>query len=251
MSSLSETTAAKSVDGTRARLINCAEKLFGQHGIGAVSLRAIGAAAGQRNEKAVQYHFKTKDGLIVAIFEARVPWLELRRREMLEVALKQYGKRCAVRPLLEILTKPLAELVDENGCIAYAQFLLQLSVFKSERRIIEIPVELKNSGSTLLREVFRLLNRLLPKIPLPILAARIEVVIFSFLSVIVERQNALDAGQTVWPLELATTHVLDMAEAAIMAPVSPHLTQAVATLPRHAYPWYDGLLGEAAERIKI
>lgn len=228
----------KSADATRTRLIDTAERLFGQYGISAVSLRTVSAEAGQRNEKAVQYHFKTKAGLIDAIFDVRVPWLEARRRELLESALDD--NKSDIRTLLEILTRPLAELVDENGCAVYVQFLMQFSIFKSEHRIVEMSSP--NSRSTnraQMLEIFRRLGAQLPHVPPSILAARLEVMVFSFLSVIVERQNALNTGQLVWPLELSITHVLDMGAAAIAAPVSQDLLRAAPDLYRRAYPWYE------------
>ncbi|MBO6636066.1 helix-turn-helix domain-containing protein [Parvibaculum sp.] len=38
---------------TRARLMEAAERLFGEHGLHAVTLKEINAAAGQRNEPAL------------------------------------------------------------------------------------------------------------------------------------------------------------------------------------------------------
>lgn len=51
---------------TRLRLIEAAIRLFGDHGIEAVSLRAAAQAAGARNTAAVHYHFKDREGLLQA-----------------------------------------------------------------------------------------------------------------------------------------------------------------------------------------
>ena len=48
-------------------------------GLLGVSLRQIGAAAGNGNNSAVQYHFGTKDRLVQAVFEYRLPRLRERR----------------------------------------------------------------------------------------------------------------------------------------------------------------------------
>ncbi|MEC3957442.1 TetR/AcrR family transcriptional regulator [Nocardia sp. CDC153] len=51
---------------TRARLVKTAERLFAAHGVDAVSVRAVNAAAGL-GAASVNYHFGTKDDLIAAV----------------------------------------------------------------------------------------------------------------------------------------------------------------------------------------
>jgi AcrR family transcriptional regulator len=57
---------------TRIRLTETAEELFAERGLQAVSLRDVCAAAGQRNHSAAQYHFGSRLGLVVAVFEHRM-----------------------------------------------------------------------------------------------------------------------------------------------------------------------------------
>src|SRR5579862_8907223 len=64
---------------TKEQIVRAAERLFAQHGIDGVSLRQIGAAAGNSNNSAVQYHFGSKDALVEAIFGYRWPRLHERR----------------------------------------------------------------------------------------------------------------------------------------------------------------------------
>ncbi|APA97987.1 TetR/AcrR family transcriptional regulator [Nocardia seriolae] len=53
-------------NATRARLVKTAERLFAAHGVDAVSVRAVNAAAGL-GAASVNYHFGTKDDLIAAV----------------------------------------------------------------------------------------------------------------------------------------------------------------------------------------
>ncbi|MDD7812068.1 TetR/AcrR family transcriptional regulator [Mycobacterium sp. CSUR Q5927] len=53
-------------DATRARLVKAAEKLFAAHGVEAVSVRAVNAAAGL-GAASVHYHFGSKDELLAAV----------------------------------------------------------------------------------------------------------------------------------------------------------------------------------------
>jgi AcrR family transcriptional regulator len=67
---------ARGSDETRSLLIRTALELFAKHGVGNVSLRAIGAAAGQGNTGVLQYYFGTRDGLLRAIVEDFSPRTE-------------------------------------------------------------------------------------------------------------------------------------------------------------------------------
>lgn len=53
-------------NATRTRLVKTAERLFAAHGVDAVSVRAVNAAAGL-GPSSVNYHFGTKDDLIAAV----------------------------------------------------------------------------------------------------------------------------------------------------------------------------------------
>ncbi|MFZ8914099.1 MAG: TetR/AcrR family transcriptional regulator, partial [Pseudomonadales bacterium] len=54
---------------TRRALMQAAERLMATRGLGNVTIRQIVAAAKQKNESALQYHFKSLQGLIDAIHE--------------------------------------------------------------------------------------------------------------------------------------------------------------------------------------
>ena len=56
---------------TRILLLNTAERLFGQNGVTATSLREVMKVA-DVNMAMVHYYFKNKDGLLDAILERRL-----------------------------------------------------------------------------------------------------------------------------------------------------------------------------------
>jgi AcrR family transcriptional regulator len=62
-------------DATRELILLTAERLFAERGIEAVPLRDIGAAAGQKNHVAVQYHFGDRETLVQAIAAYRAQFL--------------------------------------------------------------------------------------------------------------------------------------------------------------------------------
>jgi AcrR family transcriptional regulator len=76
---------AKARIDTKTRILNAAEKLFGQNGFDATSLRDITTEAGV-NLAAVNYHFQTKESLIDALIERRLGPITQHRFQMLAAA---------------------------------------------------------------------------------------------------------------------------------------------------------------------
>lgn len=98
---------------TREKLLDCAEELFGAHGIEGVSLRAINTAAGL-SPAALHYHFGTKQSLVEALLERRMPALMERRRVLLD-ELSNIATPITTRDVLGALINPMVELLVEGG----------------------------------------------------------------------------------------------------------------------------------------
>jgi AcrR family transcriptional regulator len=99
---------------TRLRLIETAERLFAERGVNGVSLREIGAEAGQRNTGAVRYHFGSKEALVDAVFRHRMEPINESREAML-AALDAGGRDFDVRGLAEAFLYPLSEILGDVG----------------------------------------------------------------------------------------------------------------------------------------
>jgi AcrR family transcriptional regulator len=93
---------------TRKRILDTAERLFGDSGVAAVSLRDINRAAGI-SQGVLHYHFGGRDALVEAILERSLPAINAERRRMYE-ALVAADKPPAARDVMEILCLPLAQL---------------------------------------------------------------------------------------------------------------------------------------------
>jgi AcrR family transcriptional regulator len=109
---------------TRELLIVTAERLFAERGVGAVSLREIGAAAGQRNNSAAQYHFGSKQGLVDAVVEYRMAPINERRLALL-AELDAAGRGHDLRGLVDALVEPFAEQASTDPPTWYARFIEQ------------------------------------------------------------------------------------------------------------------------------
>jgi Transcriptional regulator len=95
---------------TSDRLLEVAERLFAEKGYSGVSLRSITAAA-DANMAAVHYYFRSKQGLLQAIFERRAAALTAVRMKALDAALEEAGDgKPDVRKLLAAFVGPGVEL---------------------------------------------------------------------------------------------------------------------------------------------
>jgi AcrR family transcriptional regulator len=121
-----EATLARGT-GARQAMMLAGERLFAERGFRGVSLREIGAAAGQRNNSAAQYHFGSRLGLAEAIFGYRMAVINEQRVARLD-RLAAEDRRDDLRGIMEALVVPLAEAIGSPSAPSYyARFASQLA----------------------------------------------------------------------------------------------------------------------------
>lgn len=103
------------------RMIDAAERIAAEQGLGALTVSAVQQAAGQANKSAVRYHFGDRDGLLRAVLDTRMAVANERRTAML-LAL---DGDASLRDLVEAYVLPLAESVESRSPSHWARFLLQ------------------------------------------------------------------------------------------------------------------------------
>ncbi len=91
---------------TKTRILNAAEKLFSEQGIGATSLRSITAEAGV-NLASIHYHFGSRENLILRVFERRLGPINAERLNL----LNEFGQRAGnsaipLEKIIEAFIKP-------------------------------------------------------------------------------------------------------------------------------------------------
>ena len=219
---------AERAPDTRLQLIDAAERLFGADGIEAVSLRAIGFAAGQANKVAVQYHFADKRSLVAAIFEQRAPAVE-RRMAQLRCSLIDYQERQDLLSLVSVLFRPVVEK-DEDGPLISARFLLNLICSRTYWSVSNVSLArllfgLEPTGTSEVTNVVRLIGQALPDIPEPVLRQRLCSLARMLLGAVVNQENALSAKQPAWPFEMLLADQLAMIAAALRQPLGTEIAR--------------------------
>jgi AcrR family transcriptional regulator len=178
-------------DETRLQILAAAERLVGERGIAALSLREAAGSAGARNNSAAQYHFGTKDGLIDAIFELRMRTINEARMALLDAA-EADGRGDDVAVLVEALVLPLVESVgDVPGSSWYGRFLAQ---FTADREATARLAETDRSVMTGLRRVIAGLQAHLDLLPEPVCRQRIDLAVRLTVLATAEHERRRDAG---------------------------------------------------------
>lgn len=112
-------------EGTRLALMRAAERLLLERGVDQVSLREVGALAGQGNNSAALYHFKDKRGLIEGVLLRHS--LGIEEAWFRRLAELDRDGSASLPVLLNLLVESLVrKLDDEDGGRAYLTLCAEL-----------------------------------------------------------------------------------------------------------------------------
>jgi AcrR family transcriptional regulator len=109
---------------TQQSLREAAEKLIAKKGIQNVSIKEIVREAGQKNESALQYHFKNLQGLIAAIHAERSQQTHEKRAELL-ADLESLETKPALRDLCRLMVLPTFILAKSD--LKYRRYVTSFS----------------------------------------------------------------------------------------------------------------------------
>ena len=195
-----------------------AERLFAARGYDGVSLRQIGAAAGNANHSAVQYHFGSKDQLVEAIFDYRLPHLDTRRRSL--VAEREPDD---LRTWVECYVLPILEQGEQDGS-NYLSFVAMLQQSAEAHLFARISEDYRAST-----ERFRdRMTVLLAHIPEPLRAHRLMQALAFSVHAAADRERSQASGAPVLPFTVHVADLLDGLIGFLDAPVSAGARTALA-----------------------
>ncbi len=182
-------------------------------------LRDIAAAAGQRNNSAVQYHFGSRDGLIEAVVAQRMVTLEVRRLELLAERAAA-DEPDGVHELLEVLVVPMFELGSRHGIGYYARFLEQIRTHPA----VTDEANLHGTRRTSVRVIMHRLDRGLPELPAALRMRRLRALPTVLFSLLADHERAVQDGVVAADDTSAWTELIDILAGALTAPVSERIT---------------------------
>jgi AcrR family transcriptional regulator len=144
--------------GPKLRLVEAAEKLFAENGFEAVSVRDITKEAGA-NVAAVNYHFGSRDGLVVAVMSRYLTPVNQERLVRLDRAEKNTSEQ-AIEEILAAFVKPLVDQVGRSELSEKLYCKLAGRIYGEQA--IALPTEIEYQTRNVIERFTRALQKLLP-----------------------------------------------------------------------------------------
>lgn len=140
----------------RASMLDAAEEIAVEVGLGAITLTAVQRRAGQSNKSAAAYHFGSLDGLLAAVVARRMEPINHARAALLE----QLTPDATLSELVAALVRPFADATLGAPGSRYARFLAQIQLHP-----VYGPTTMGLSEASSLREVQQAIADRLPASP--------------------------------------------------------------------------------------
>ena len=209
-------------DITREALMRAAEKLIASKGLENITIREIVDAAGQKNESALQYHFKNLTGLVGAIHADRDAQIHAARTVQIEKLAGKTGKP-TLRDVCKLMVEPAFLLAKSKP-----DFRQYVKAFGHEIALTDqsaLRIVRRKGGDTNV-EINRLLRSVMPTLDGAAFDRRLESAVRFVASSMYHQArlpNAFKGNQT----ELFFSSLIDSLVGLLGAPESAE-TQAIA-----------------------
>jgi AcrR family transcriptional regulator len=214
-------------EDTKSQIKAAAQMLFARHGVAAVTIQQIVAAAGQRNNAALHYHFGSKEELIRQLVVDGAAVLDERRQVMLR-EIDARGGPANIREILLVLVMPVVELADDERWRGYVRFTSSLQA--SDRKTLQ--AALNNRWNAGYVACFAHLKRMLP-LPSTLIEQRLSIFSIYANAILSAREAALEtlrnSKSRLWDRRFTIENILDTLEAAIGCPPSAETTAILKT----------------------
>jgi AcrR family transcriptional regulator len=113
---------------TRERILLAAERLFAEHGFSAVSLRSVMAEA-QANTASAHYYFRSKEGVLQAIFQKHAAAINAERNKLMDACERSPGAGLTrIKRLVEAFLGPVIRLRNTSQGQAFDKISALCSV---------------------------------------------------------------------------------------------------------------------------
>ena len=187
-------------------------------------MRQIGATVGNGNNSAVQYHFGTKDRLVRAIFEYRLPGLRQRRALLIDER-----RPTDLRGWLECQIRALFEQSELDGS-HYMSFIASL-LNGGAAAFGSLPPELAEGGF----ELRERLGTFMEHVGEPLRGHRLNQAMTFVVQAAAARERARDRGEPLLPFALEVISLVDGISNFLQSPVSPEAQRVLDDIARGMY----------------
>ena len=211
---------------TRQHLLDVAERLFGDRGFHAVSLREIRIEAGARNTAAMQFHFGDRDGLVTALMDRHMPRIGAIQQDLYDRMLAEH-RTDDTRSLVEVLVRPSAEYLTRGPSErSWVKTMAELSTLP-DLRADEMRSAAPEPGILVGGLLY---ERLCEDLPRLIASRRMIVLAQSAVQMCAARARLVDdeGGRRIGlPMPVFVENLTDMIHGALIAPLSPATVDAL------------------------
>ncbi len=156
---------------TKDLILDAAEQLFAENGFDATSLREITARAGV-NLAAVNYHFQSKEALLLAVMGRRIRAVNERRIQLLDVLEAEFPGDGPV-PVEQVVELFIVPVLQAKGIGNFRRLLGRMYSESGQRVQVFIAGEMTGFADRFLRA----LSRALPHLPIAELHWRIHFLV--------------------------------------------------------------------------
>lgn len=205
---------------TRRRLVAAGARLMAERGVGAAPIREIVRAAGLGNTGALQYYFGSREGLVRAVVADTRERIARRRSALLAAIARARGSG-DLRPLVAVMIRPLGELLAGPPAARAGLVVLGRILADPPRGLEDLADAAEDPAAEM---VARLVPMTLPRLPRALVAERLRLAVDQATVTLAGRarvEGAEGPRRPGLPPALYTENLIDMAAAAIAAPVSP------------------------------
>jgi len=202
---------------TQRSLMDAAEKLIARQGPHGVSIKDIVREAGQKNESALQYHFKNLQGLIDALHRRRHVQTHEQRARLLE-ALLERTRDPSLRDLCELMVIPAFSMTQtDRGYRSY------VAAFGHEIALADDSaynrVSRTGGGGESGQQTGELLRRALPRLDEKTFRARMDLAVRMSSAAISQHARKKTGTRGADP-DFFISNLIDALEGLLSAPVS-------------------------------
>jgi TetR/AcrR family transcriptional regulator, regulator of cefoperazone and chloramphenicol sensitivity len=182
-------TRSRRGEATRQRIIEAAADLFADRGVDAVELGEILAASGQHNGSAIQYHFGSRDGLILAVVfprpDVRGP-VDAARLQAIDRLLID-GRQVTLEDAVDALFRPTWSLLTTRVGRSFSRVAAQV--------LRELPVDerIEPAGSAA-RGIMALIASRMPEMPEPVRRERLATAYTLQIEMLANRAREIEMG---------------------------------------------------------